>query len=724
MSLPLIKQKARNSPRMNSKKSNRLIFEKSPYLLQHAHNPVDWYPWADEAFAKACQENKPIFLSIGYSTCHWCHVMEAESFEDEQTAQLLNEHFVSIKVDREERPDLDSIYMSFVVALAGNGGWPLTVFLTPEKKPFYGGTYFPSQPRFGSPAFKDLLSSIHQNWFKDPQRVRLSSDEIVKTLIERTKPEGAADEMFDATILTKGYQQLAQNFDPQNGGFGQAPKFPMGHSLSFFLRYGNNHKQTDALAMVEKTLTAMAQGGLCDQLAGGFHRYSTDAHWQVPHFEKMLYDQALLIKIYLEAFVATGKGIYADTARETLEYVLREMRDVQGGFYCAQDADSLEPEYIGKGEKKEGAFYVWSVDELREILSPEEFKIACFHFGIEQSGNALADPLGEFVGKNILHIKHSLEETAVFVHKPLEEVICIIAASKKKLLARRENRPRPSLDDKILTDWNSLMISSFAFAGRILNDQRYLDAAENSAQFILKALKREDGRLLHRYRDGQAGILAGLEDYAFFVSALLDLFENTFDPQYLKEALRLNKEMLGLFWDDLNGGLFLTAKDAEVLFLRPKEVYDGAIPSGNSVAAHNSLRLYHFTFEQNYLQKSEAIFKAFYSQIALAPGAYTQMMMALQFYFGPVKEIVLCADISSLVGQEMLKTVTNAWIKQRVLIVKTPRTQKAIEELLPLTKGQSSTGSEALVYVCENQTCLAVINDINKLRNVLRLDII
>lgn len=704
---------------MNSNKSNRLIFEKSPYLLQHAHNPVDWYPWADEAFAKASQENKPIFLSIGYSTCHWCHVMESESFEDEQTAQFLNEHFVSIKVDREERPDLDSIYMSFVMALAGNGGWPLTVFLTPEKKPFYGGTYFPPQPRFGSPAFKDLLLSIHQNWHKDPQRVRLSADEIVKTLIERTKPQGVADEMFDATILTKGYQQLAQNFDPQNAGFGQAPKFPMGHTLSFLLRYWNNNKQTDALAIVEKTLTAMAQGGLCDQLAGGFHRYSTDAYWQVPHFEKMLYDQALLVKIYLEAFVATGKGCYADTARETLEYVLREMRDPQGGFYCAQDADSLEPEYKGKGEKKEGAFYVWQAQEMQEVLSPKEFNLIKFYFGIEQNGNALADPLGEFVGKNILHINHSLEETAAYVQKPLEEVVSIIAACKQKLLAHRANRPRPSLDDKILTDWNSLMISSFAFAGRILNEERYLDAAEKAAQFILKALKREDGRLLHRYRDGHAGILAGLEDYAFFVAALLDLFENTFDPQYLKEALRLNKEMLDLFWDDLHGGFFLTAKDGERLFLRPKEVYDGAIPSGNSVAAHNLLRLYHFTFEPDYLKKTEAIIKFFYSSLSSAPGAHTAMMMALQFYFGPVKEIVLCAQIDSLKAQEMLKAVLRAWIAPRVLIVKTPLTQRAVEELLPLTKGQSTEDSEPLVYVCENQTCQSPLANLNDLKKVL-----
>lgn len=674
---------------MKAQQSNRLIHEKSPYLLQHAYNPVQWYPWGPEAFAKAQKENKPIFLSIGYSTCHWCHVMEHESFEEEDTAKLLNDLFVPIKVDREERPDIDSIYMGFVTATTGSGGWPMSVFLTPEQKPFYGGTYFPPEPRWGSPGFKDLLWSVHNSWLKQESKVRESGDSFVEAFAQQLKQKIPSSKSFSAETLAKAYTQLEQNFDTQNGGFGHSPKFPMGHNLSFLLRHWKNAKEPEALAMVEKTLSMMAQSGICDQLGGGFHRYATDTHWQVPHFEKMLYDQALLVKIYVEAFLATGNQSYARTARQTLDYVLRDMHDAKGGFYSAEDADSLDPDHE---EKKEGAYYIWSTKELMELLPPEELKVLSYHYGIEPQGNALFDPHGEFAGKNILHVKRPLDEGQ-------EKVLIEI---KKKLLAKRGQRPRPHLDDKILTDWNSLMISAFAMAGQALKDGRYLQAAETAAEFILQKLQRKDGRLLHRYRDGEAAILGGLEDYAFFIAALLDLHENTFNPRYLKEALRLAGDMIKLFWDDERGGFYLTASDGEALIYRPKEVYDGAVPSGNSMAAHDLMRLYHLTLDDEYRQKAEGVFKFFLDDVSAHPGGYCQMMMAAQFSVGPVREIKVEGDVSSGNGKDLLDHVLKVWDPQRVLTVQ-----------------PGSPGSPALVHICSGRVCHQPVNDLEELKKVL-----
>jgi uncharacterized protein YyaL (SSP411 family) len=695
---------------MNRPLPNKLVHEKSPYLLQHAYNPVQWYPWGPEAFAKARNENKPIFLSIGYSTCHWCHVMEHESFEDEETAQLLNEHFVPMKVDREERPDLDSIYMGFVTATTGSGGWPMSVFLTPEQKPFYGGTYFPPEPRWGSPGFKDLLLSVHNSWVKQEQKVRASGDSFVEAFAQQLKQKKPSPQIFSTETLAKAYSQLEQNFDAQNGGFGSpnghSPKFPMGHNLSFLLRHWKNADQPLALAIVEKTLSIMAQSGICDQLGGGFHRYSTDTHWQVPHFEKMLYDQALLVKVYLEAFVATGNECYAKTAAETLDYVLRDMRDVEGGFYSAEDADSLPADISGSdhpaGEKKEGAYYVWATSELQELLSPEQFKILSYHYSLEPQGNALFDPHGEFAGKNILHVKRSVQQLAEQFAKPAAEIEKILIESKRILLISRAERPRPHLDDKILVDWNGLMISAFAMAGRILNEQRYLQAAETAINFILQHMQTADGRLYHRYRDGQAGIAAGLEDYAFFAAALLDAYENTFNPRYLKEALRLADTMIELFWDEESGGFYLTAKDGEELIYRPKDVYDGAIPSGNSVAAHTLLRLYHLTFDEKYLKKAEGVFRFFFDDVSAHPGGYCQMMMAAQFSLGPVREITVQADVTVAPGKELLEYILKTWDPQRVLTVQS-----------------SNAALEPMVHVCMNRVCHLPVKNIDELKKVL-----
>lgn len=705
---------------MKSEKPNRLICEKSPYLLEHAYDPVDWYPWGDEAFEKAQKENKPVFLSIGYSTCHWCHVMQEESFQDSDAARILNESFVAIKVDREERPDLDSVYMSFVLALNESGGWPLSVFLTPQKKPFYGGTYFPPHPRAGLPGFKELLRSIYANWLNHEEKIRDSADVFVSSWNQNFYKQADRTQVLEPGILGKAYRQLAENFDVHNGGFGGPPKFPTGHVLSFLLRYWKNNDEPQALAMVEKTLVAMALGGVYDQLGGGFHRYATDAGWQVPHFEKMLYDQALLSKIYLEAFLATGKPFYADIARQILDYVLCDMQDSQGGFFTAQDADSLDHSGGQLAPKSEGAFYLWEEKQMEEILDLKQMRVLAFYYGIQKSGNVFFDPHGEFAGKNILSVRHSLEETAAYADDSVENVAQMIEKAKEKLRVARQQRPRPFLDDKILTDSNGLMISSFALAGRILGEKRYLDAARRAAEFVLSNLRQQDGRLLRRYRQKEAGVAATLDDYAFFICGLLDLYENSFEWKYFKQAVGLNAQMMDLFWDQDKGGFFLTAKDAESLILRLKQSYDGAVPSGNSLGAHNLLRFYHFTGERKYLEKSEAVLNLFFHDVSLTPSAYAQMMMSLQFYFGPVREIVVCSRAMDANAHNMVDEVFKTWIAQKVVIVKTGEEKDLIEEFLPLSRHKDAAGENALVYVCENQTCRKPSDTISDLQKALR----
>jgi len=529
----------------SSGQKNRLAYEKSPYLLQHANNPVDWYPWGEEAFAKAKKEDKPIFLSIGYSTCHWCHVMEHESFENPEIARILNEHFVSIKVDREERPDIDNIYMQAVMMLTGSGGWPMSLFLTFEKMPFVGGTYFPPESKWGQPGFKDILSSINDLWKSDRKKALATGQAITETLEARSTREANSTMPLDEETLHAAYNYFQQNFDPQYGGFGQSPKFPSSHNLSFLLGYWKRTGEAAALAMVEKTLQDMARGGMYDHLGGGFHRYSTDQYWHVPHFEKMLYDQAILAKTYLEAFQVTGNQVYAKTAREIFDYVLRDMCDTEGGFYSAEDADSLPPTGQGTNssrsgqahEKKEGAFYVWGYDEIKIILNEEEAEILNFFYGVLAHGNVRQDPHDEFGDNNILYIAKDLKKTAHQFQKETSDIQKILNKAREKLFLVRSKRPRPYLDDKILVDWNGLMISSLAFGSRVLNEPRYAQAAEKSTQFILTQLVRDDGRLLHRYRDGEAAILGTIEDYAFFIHGLIDLYRipghqpSQIDPQ-------------------------------------------------------------------------------------------------------------------------------------------------------------------------------------------------
>jgi uncharacterized protein YyaL (SSP411 family) len=519
--------------------SNRLINENSPYLLQHAHNPVDWYPWGDEAFAKAATEGKPVFLSIGYSTCHWCHVMERESFENEHIARILNDNFVSIKLDREERPDIDRVYMLFVQASTGSGGWPMSVFLTPDRKPFFGGTYFPPDDRWGRPGFRSILMNLARAWREDRVRVEESGAQVLHQLREYSESSGAGDKSAPGReVLDSGFQSFRRVFDSRHGGFGAAPKFPRPSVHNFLVRYYAESGNREALDMVLATLRAMARGGMNDQLGGGFHRYSVDERWFVPHFEKMLYDQAQLATSYVEAFQITRDGYFASVARDIFSYVLRDMVHPDGGFYSAEDADSA-PDPAHPHDKREGAFYVWTAEEIDRILAPADAAIVRYRFGVEPSGNVEEDPHGEFRGQNILYKARTIDETALHIGVSVDEVRATLKTAIAKLLDVRGTRPRPHLDDKILSGWNALMISAFAKAAQVLDEQRYVDAARGAANFIRTRMWDEArGVLLRRFRNG-AAIDAFLDDYAFMILALLDLYETEFDSRDLAFAVKL-----------------------------------------------------------------------------------------------------------------------------------------------------------------------------------------
>lgn len=699
--------------------TNRLINEKSPYLLQHAHNPVDWYPWGEEVFEKARKEDKPVFLSIGYSTCHWCHVMEEESFSDPEVAKIMNKYFVSIKVDREERPDIDHLYMDAVQMMTGSGGWPLTVFLTPDKKPFYGGTYFPPEDRWGRAGFRTVLLSIADGWTNRRNELLSSGEALTDIISQRMRAKIEEPVSLDEHTFKKAYQQFYSTFDSQYGGFGFAPKFPSGHSLSFLLRYWKHNGDTKPLEMVEATLIAMANGGIYDHIGGGFHRYSTDRQWRIPHFEKMLYDQAILSKVYIEAYQATGKKEYAQTVKEVFEYVLRDVTHPEGGFYSAEDADS--PSLENPREKKEGAFYLWSKDEIVNVLGKKQGEIFCYYLGVEKGGNALQDPQGEFKDKNILYVARRLEETARGFKKLPREIERVIKSSKEKLFAARSKRPKPHLDDKILTDWNGLMISSFAFGSRVLNEPRYREAAERSAQFVLTHLVQEDSRLMHRYREGESAIPGMIDDYAFFIHGLIDLYEATFEPEYLLQAKNLAHQMLKLFWDETNGGFFFTGKDAEQLIVRQKEIYNGAIPSGNSIAALDLIRLGRLTMDKEFESRAEFLFKTFSNEISQMPNVYPQMLIALDFALGPSKEIVLSADKETKEIREMLKIIYGRFIPNKVVTFRPSKDIEAKEiiELIPFIKTQIPIDGKPTVYICENYVCKFPVTSIEKIKELL-----
>lgn len=589
-----------------NKKTNRLINEKSPYLLQHAYNPVDWFGWNEEAFQKAKTENKPIFLSIGYSTCHWCHVMEHESFEDEEVANILNNYFVSIKVDREERPDIDSVYMSVCQAMTGGGGWPLNLFLTKDKKPFYAGTYFPKTSKYNQTGFMEILESINDVWVSNKDHVLTTADQVVKTLKGYSE-----DDSFDISkdIFSEGFESFLNSFDSVFGGFSKAPKFPSPHNLSYLLSYYKATGEKRALEMVKITLKSMYKGGIFDHIGFGFSRYSVDEKWLVPHFEKMLYDNALLAMAYIETYEITKDNIYKEVAEKILTYILRDMTSPEGGFYCGEDADS---------EGVEGKFYLWDFTEIYKVLDMEEGNLFINYYGIQREGNFEGSNIPNLIGEELEDLdKPDLKDK-------LENI-------REKLFDYREKRIHPHKDDKILTSWNGLMIAAFAKAGMVFHEEKYKDVSTKALDFIFSKLQREDGRLLARFRQGESRYQAYLDDYAFIIWALIEVYEVTKDYSYIKKALELNKQMIELFLDKEKGGLFLYGKDSEELILRPKDIYDGAIPSGNSVAAMNMLRLFKITGDINLKEEAESIFKVFGNSINKIPRAHAKTLEALLY---------------------------------------------------------------------------------------------
>ena len=697
------------------KHSNRLKNEKSPYLLQHADNPVDWYPWGEEAFEKARRENKPILLSIGYSTCHWCHVMEHESFEDEEVAKLMNDTFVSIKVDREERPDIDNIYMTVCQMMSKGGcGWPLNIIMTPDKKPFFAATYIPKESRYGRLGMIEFIPKVKEAWEKDNENI-LNSAQAVTEAVRKATDVSQNTQAIDLSTKTldTAYNQLLRNFDEENGGFGKSPKFPTPHNHLFLLRYWKRTGDKQALEMVEKTLQEMRLGGMYDHVGFGFHRYSTDSNWLLPHFEKMLYDQAMLAMAYTEAYQATGKKEYEKTAREILTYVLRDMTSPEGGFYSAEDADS---------EGEEGKFYVWTQGELKETLGDKDAELIITNFNTSKSGNFTEEAGGHQTGANILHLKKPLSEIAPSYEISEEEFSGRIEKARIELFNEREKRIHPYKDDKILTDWNGLMIAAFSMAGRTFNEPEYTKAASKAANFLLKDLRDSNGKLLHRFRNGDAGITANIDDYAFLIWGLLELYESTFDVTYLKATLALQDDLDKDFWDNKYGGYYFTSNDAEELISRQKEIYDGAIPSGNSVAGLNLLKLSRITGNVEYEKKADQLGKAFSETISSGPMAYTLFMMGLDFGLGPSYEVVIVGDPESEDTKSMIEAIRKSYSPSKVVLLRGKEENAEIIEFADFTKGQSSIDGKATAYVCLNHVCNLPTTDVSKMIELLSPD--
>ncbi len=688
---------------------NRLIHERSPYLLRHARNPVDWYPWGEEAFAKARREDKPIFLSIGYSTCHWCRVMEEECFEDPEIARLLNTHFVPVKVDREERPDVDNVYMLALQVATDRGGWPMSLFLTWDGKPFLVGTYFPREDRFGQPGFRTILEAVANGWAINRDRFASSAESLSRILEEFCAPRKEAAELGEET-LRRARDDYAATFDGVYGGFGMAPKFPRSPVLSALLRLWKRFDDREALSMVETTLDGMARGGIRDHVGGGFHRYATDRKWLVPHFEKMLYDQAALARAYVETFQATGEARHAALAREILDYALRDLRTPEGAFASAEDSNS---------EGGEGRFYVWKDEEIAEILGEEEAAIVSKVYGVRSGGNYRDEATGEETGSNILHLAAPLEKLAVELDLDPQTLSKRLAAARKKLLAARERRARPEKDDKILADWNGLMISALAVAGSALAEPAYLRAASEAAAFVLEKLY-SGGRLLHTYRAGSASVPGYLQDYAFLASGLEDLYEATLESQWIFAAKRLADDMLRLFWDEEHGGLYFSGKDAERLFLRLKDTYDGSVPSGSAAAALLLLSLARRTGEQAYEDRALETLQAVAAELDAAPSAYPSFLAALDFALGPASEIVLVGERDDPELGRMREVVATRFLPRKVLLYRPlKRTAPDIEEFAPFLSSLVPPGGRRAAYVCENRTCAAPVGSAEELAAIL-----
>ncbi|MHA1963421.1 MAG: thioredoxin domain-containing protein [Candidatus Thorarchaeota archaeon] len=686
--------------------TNRLAEEKSPYLLQHAENPVDWYPWGEEAFELAAKEDKPVFLSIGYSTCHWCHVMAHESFEDEEVARLMNDAFVNIKVDREERPDIDGVYMEVAQMITGRGGWPLTIIMTPDKKPFYAGTYIPKESRYNMLGMKELVPRIKELWETDQANIDEVIGKIEQALSETRSVGSKNDLSLEAVDLA--FSQLSQRFDKEKGGFGTAPKFPSPHNLMLILRYWNRTGDGEALHIVEKTLQEMRKGGLFDHLGYGFHRYSTDAEWLLPHFEKMLYDQAGLMMAYTEAYQITRKQKYADVVREIFEYVTRDMTSPEGAFRSAEDADS---------EGEEGKFYTWSQREIEEVLNKEEAKVFKQIFNIRDNGNFKDEATREETGLNIPHLTESIETIEDSLKTPFEE-------ARSKLFHHRENRVRPSKDDKILTDWNGFMIAALMKAGVVLNDSKFIEVAEKALTFILNTMLDQKQGLFHRYKDGEVVIGAFLDDYAYLVWALLESYEATFKPEYLEHAKNLTFDLIENFWDEKDGGFFFTGTHSEELLVRKKDAYDGAMPSGNSVASLNLVRLARLLGNTLLEEKAAETVRAFSGIIPRAPSGFSLMLSALEFAQGEAYEIIIAGDPAQSDTQKMLETIREQFIPNKVILLKGTRHQSdEVSRLAPFAKFHDTVGGKATAHVCIDYNCKLPTTDTNQLLKLLGIEI-
>jgi uncharacterized protein YyaL (SSP411 family) len=672
--------------------TNRLAHETSPYLRQHAHNPVDWYPWGDEALRRARELDRPIFLSVGYSACHWCHVMEHESFEDPEVGELLNENFVPIKVDREERPDLDQIYMTAVQLLTGQGGWPMSVFLTPDLKPFYGGTYFPPDDRYAGqmPSFKRLLHAIIDAWQSRREDVAEQSRKIAGHIQEAVRLE-AADQPLGPDVLRRAADDLRHVFDPTYGGFGKAPKFPHPMDLRVLLRVWKRFGDDDALLMARKTLDGMAMGGMYDHLGGGFHRYSTDRRWLAPHFEKMLYDNALLTVAYLEAYQATAEPFYREVVEETLAYVLREMTSPQGPFYSTQDADS---------EREEGKFFVWSLDEVRQVLGKDLAEVFTAVYDVTPEGN--------WEGHNILHRTRTYEQEARMLRVGEGELRAKLDEARRKLFAARAKRVHPGRDEKALTSWNGLMISALARASAVLGRADYRDAAARAAGFILEKMRTADGRLLHTWSAGSEPKLNGyLEDYAFLLEGLVDLYEATFEPRWVAAALDLVGVMGRLFWDETEGGFFYTGSDHEELIARTRDAQDSSVPSANGMAVTALLRLAKLTGRADLQERALKTLRLFSGVLTGSPRAAGQMLIGLDFHLGPVQEFAVVGDLASEEVGEVLRVIRRSFRPHHILAAK-PVTGAApeVDTLVPLLAGKAAPDG-VTTYVCENFACQA-----------------
>ena len=686
---------------------NRLINEKSPYLLQHALNPVDWYPWGEEAFEKARREDKPIFLSIGYSTCHWCHVMERESFENPDIAKIMNQHFVCIKVDREERPDVDRVYMAAVQAMTGSGGWPMSVWLTPNLQPFFAGTYFPPDSRYGRPGFPDLLKRLHAAWLGQREQVLKSGEDIINALKEHAAVSANAEStILFSPILRTAYSQFYSSYDERLGGFGNAPKFPRPAVFNFLLRYYARATEKGALEMTLGTLRKMWAGGMYDHLGGGFHRYSVDAYWRVPHFEKMIYDQAQLVWSYLEAYQITKDIFYANVVREILEYVLRDMTHPEGGFYSAEDADSA-PDAAQPEEKAEGAFYLWRKTEIENLLGEEKAEIFNYCFGVSGSGNTINDPHGDFRDGNVLYAAYTSAEAARQFKRPEAEITAILHEGKQLLLTIRNTRPRPHLDDKIITAWNGLMISAFARTAQVLDEPKYMQAAERAASFVLhKLYNAQTKTLVRRYRDGEAKFPSHLDDYAFLMLGLLDLYETSFDSKWLDHAQKLTETQNRLFWDKQDGGFYDTSGEDKTILLRSKDDYDGAEPSANSIAVWNLLRLSQIFDKTEWREMAERTLRLFGNRLQSIPHAMPQMLVAVDFSLDQPKQIIIAGQPQAPDTRAMLRALHERFIPNKILLLADgDKGQNYLGLYLPFIQSMTRINAQATAYICENYAC-------------------